>query len=245
VASHLIFTDLDGTLLDHDTYSYEEARPALNRLRELAIPLMIVTSKTRAEVARLRTELALPGEDITENGAESRGYAWLCQQLESLSAETGVPVRGFHQMTPEEISRAAGLSLEVARLASQREQAEPFQILDEGGSSRLLAAIESRGLRWTRGGRFHHLFERGGKGDAVRKVLARNPGVRTLGLGDAPNDIEFLRAVDTAIIVRSPRADAVAAELPGASITPVPGPAGWNQAVLQWTSSPAQSAYRP
>lgn len=35
---YLVFTDLDGTLLDHDTYSWEAARPALDRLKRQQVP---------------------------------------------------------------------------------------------------------------------------------------------------------------------------------------------------------------
>ena len=34
----VLFTDLDGTLLDRDTYSWEAARPALDRLIQKGIP---------------------------------------------------------------------------------------------------------------------------------------------------------------------------------------------------------------
>ena len=53
----LVFSDLDGTLLDHATYSFEPARPALDRLRNLGIPLILTTSKTAAEVAGLHAAL--------------------------------------------------------------------------------------------------------------------------------------------------------------------------------------------
>ena len=42
-----IFSDLDGTLLDHDTYGYEPARPALALLGRKNIPLILCSSKTR------------------------------------------------------------------------------------------------------------------------------------------------------------------------------------------------------
>ena len=53
----VIFSDLDGTLLDHQTYSPAPARPALEALRARAIPLVLCTSKTRAEVERHRQDL--------------------------------------------------------------------------------------------------------------------------------------------------------------------------------------------
>ena len=40
----MVFTDLDGTLLDHDTYAFDAARPALAALTARAIPVVPVTS---------------------------------------------------------------------------------------------------------------------------------------------------------------------------------------------------------
>jgi len=63
----VVFTDLDGTLLDEETYSWEAAEPALAMLRERGIPWVMVTSKTRAEVEVLRERM---GEDVA--GVEER-----------------------------------------------------------------------------------------------------------------------------------------------------------------------------
>lgn len=53
----LILTDLDGSLLDADTYGYEAARPALKSLRDRGIPLIFCSSKTFAEVEPIRHEM--------------------------------------------------------------------------------------------------------------------------------------------------------------------------------------------
>jgi len=63
----LVFTDLDGTLLD-DGYQWEAARPALELLRAREIPVVLCTSKTRAEVLPLREDLGLRDPFIAENG---------------------------------------------------------------------------------------------------------------------------------------------------------------------------------
>ena len=55
----LVFTDLDGTLLDHDTYGWEAASPALAQCRERGIPIVLVSSKTRAEMDNLRRRMGL------------------------------------------------------------------------------------------------------------------------------------------------------------------------------------------
>ena len=64
----LVFTDLDGTLLD-DAYGFAGAEPALAQLAEQHIPLILATSKTRAELTGLAAQLpGVPGL-IFENGA--------------------------------------------------------------------------------------------------------------------------------------------------------------------------------
>ncbi|SFM62102.1 HAD hydrolase family protein [Methanolobus profundi] len=47
---YIVFTDQDGTLVDHDTDSYEAALPAIGMLKEKGIPLVFCTSKTKAEI---------------------------------------------------------------------------------------------------------------------------------------------------------------------------------------------------
>ena len=48
--SYLIFTDLDGTLLDHFSYSHAPADQLIPVLQHAGIPIIINTSKTFAEV---------------------------------------------------------------------------------------------------------------------------------------------------------------------------------------------------
>ena len=64
----LVYTDLDGTLLDHNTYSFLSARPALNQLRFQRISLIFVTSKTRSEVEGWRERLNNQDPFVVENG---------------------------------------------------------------------------------------------------------------------------------------------------------------------------------
>ena len=75
--SWILFTDLDGTLLDAGTYSWDAARPALERLEALAIPWILCTGKTRAELAPLRRAMGHRHPCIIENGGAiliPRGY---------------------------------------------------------------------------------------------------------------------------------------------------------------------------
>jgi mannosyl-3-phosphoglycerate phosphatase len=258
VSRLVIFTDLDGTLLDLETYSFAPARPALSELLHRRVPLVICTSKTRAEVAPLRRRLKNRHPFIVENGGGiviprgyfgpgvasrvelGRPYSEIRAALEDFVRRSRVRVRGFHQMTPQQIAKATGLLVAEARLAKKREYDEPFRFLSGGPAARARFARLARrsGFDFTTGGRFWHLFSGSDKGLAVRQLIqlyGRLGPIRTLALGDAANDLPMLRAVDRAVLL--PRPDGrfdrtVMRSLPGIARASAPGPVGWNEAVL-------------
>ncbi len=258
----LIFTDLDGTLLDQDTYSWEPARPALNRLRRHGVPWVLVTSKTRAEVEFWRRCLGNEHPFVVENGGAAfvplgyfrfavpgarrrdsyeaiewgTNYGQLVAGLQEASRMSRCRVRGFHEMTPEEVAALCGLPLQLAVLAKQREYDEPFLILDPDRAGALAAAIEDQGRHLTRGGRFWHILGANDKARAVAALTALfelgDTPVRTIGLGDALNDASFLNTVAAPVLIRSPQAAELKARVSHGLVTDRPGPEGWNEAIL-------------
>jgi mannosyl-3-phosphoglycerate phosphatase len=195
----VVFTDLDGTLLDADTYRYDAARPALDRLRAQAIPLIICTSKTRAEVGPLRIKLENRDPFIVENGGalyipdgyfkaplpgSSRRdgyrvlemgvpYPRLREALRLIERQVGVALVGCGDMTVEEIMLVTGLAQPDAERARQREYDEPFRI--EGAGAPLEGVCETArqlGLAVIPAGRFLHLVGGIDKGRACRALIA-------------------------------------------------------------------------
>ena len=65
----LVVTDLDGTLLDFDDYSFDAAKPALNMLKKSRVPVVCCSSKTSGEVIAARKKLRINDPFISENGA--------------------------------------------------------------------------------------------------------------------------------------------------------------------------------
>ncbi|MFC1529469.1 HAD-IIB family hydrolase [Gemmatimonadota bacterium] len=65
----MIFTDLDGTLLDFESYEPGPAAAAVALCRQAGVPVIPATSKTAVEVIRLRESLDLESPFIVENGA--------------------------------------------------------------------------------------------------------------------------------------------------------------------------------
>lgn len=267
VDCRLVVTDLDGTLLDEDTYGVAPARPALDALRVHRIGLVLCSSKTRAEMEPVARDLHLETSLIVENGgaliipagafpilppgARRDGQrvvvplgsprSELLAALPDVAGSAGVAVRPFAIMSTEEVAELTGLSPEAAAQAQRREWDEPFVIqteTDPGTEDRLEAAARRHGMRVTRGGRFHHLTGPTDKGAALRALLpllSLDAHGRTVGLGDAANDLPMLRAVDRPIVMprRHGGIDAtLAAALPDAERARAAGPGGWAAAVL-------------
>ncbi len=193
----VIFTDLDGTLLDRNTYSFEPAQPALHLIRQQEIPLILSSSKTRAEIEFYRKELENGHPFISENGGAvvvpkdyfsfrfpydretdrffvlelGIFYPRIIEILNSVKKETGISMKGFSDLTEKEISSLCALDSKKAELAKKREYDEPFLI--EGGEKEIEIVrrkIEEKGMTHAWGGRFHHLLGNNDKGKAVEML---------------------------------------------------------------------------
>jgi len=239
----VFFTDLDGTLLDHHSYSWDAAKQGLEAAMRAACPVVIVSSKTRAEIKPLHQAMGLMSYPyIVENGGAiyfpdgdplrlGAAYPELLASLGRAALMSGAVVRGFAQMTVAEVAARTGLPLRTAALAHQREFDEPF-VVESGDEAALAAAIRALGLECTRGGRFHHILGRSSKADAVERVMERYPGAQFIGLGDGLNDVGFLKRCDHAWLLPSTQTESLRALLPEARIAPEAGPRGWSAAIL-------------
>ena len=142
-------------------------------------------------------------------------------------------------METAEISRLTGLGPEDSRLAAQREFDEPFLARLRGPSDELVLekAAAGRGLGLSRGGRFHHLYRHGGKGNAMERLADwymkyAGPAV-TAALGDSPNDFAMLERADHPVLVKSERSfPELSGRIQRLTITSENGTAGWNTAVM-------------
>lgn len=257
----VIFTDLDGTLLNHEDYSFEEARPSLERIGKSGIPLIVATSKTRPEVELLQREIGIREPFIVENGGgiffpcgyrnftitggERSGDYTLIRvgthytAVRDFLAKIGkrFDIRGFGDLSPGEVAVLAALSPARAELAKRREFTEPF-LLGRPDNIEPLREIAGReGLKITRGGRFYHLIGiRQDKGEAVRivcDIFRKNTGdaFMTIGLGDSENDLPMLEQVDIPVLIPHPNGSGLNIRLPRLIRAKEPGCRGWNETV--------------
>jgi mannosyl-3-phosphoglycerate phosphatase len=257
----LIFTDLDGTLLDHHSYSFKGAEEALQRLRRHSIPIILTSSKTRAELETLQEKLGLNEPFISENGGGvfiPSDYAMLdTTAFEKLgdyygkqfgrpyrniraifeTVQSKYNIKGFGDMTVEETMQVTGLLKSEALLARQREFSEPFRFQAEPRLQELKEEVADHGLTVTRGGRFYHLLAAGqNKGLAVTQTThlfqAGFPDkIVTVGLGDAENDYLMLKVVDIRVLIPRPDGSYENMDLPHLRKPAYPGSKGWGAAI--------------
>ena len=264
----IIITDMDGTLLEAGSYSFDTALPALELVRERNVPLVVCSSKTRTEIEHYRERFGNTDPFISENGgalfvpkghfkdkapppasaAEEEDaryrivrlgakYEDLRRVISELQDE-GFGVRGFGDMTAEEIALTTGLPENEAVMAAKREFDEPFVFNgNDAMKEKLVIAVREKGFSITRGW-FYHILGPSDKGGAVSlliKMYRKEFGkVRTVGLGNSLNDVPMLRCVDHPVVV----------EKSGGGYDPCfagenfkrakgVGPEGWNRAVIE------------
>lgn len=188
----LVVSDLDGTLLDHFSYAYGPAMPALHRLRQLGIPLVLNTSKTRAELLPLRQQLGNGDPFIVENGSAvfiprnyfsatlpdttlrddcdcrlfGASYSSILQRLKPLRER--YRFESFCDWDQAELMEHTGLGADEAGRALAREFSEPLLWRDsQGALADFRQELASRELTTLQGGRFLHVLGACDKGQSL------------------------------------------------------------------------------
>jgi mannosyl-3-phosphoglycerate phosphatase len=259
----IIITDLDGTLLHPKTYSFDAALPALQLIKEKGIPLILCSSKTRAEIEVYREKLRNNHPFISENGGgifipegyfkfEIEGeiknnyrmitlgkpYNEIRRIFLEVRKRLGVGARGFGDMDAKEIAVLTGMQIKDAVLANKRDFDEPFIFEEEYPRIQdFLHAIENAGFHWTQGSYFHILGDND-KGKAVKilqQFYKKKFGeVKTIGLGNNLNDLPFLREVDVSVLVKNEDSSYdERVSLPNLIKADGIGPEGWNKEMLK------------
>ena len=244
-----IVTDLDGTLLDANAFTFDAIHKDIIDLIEKGIEFIPVSSKTRMEMMSFCSDLGVTTPFIYENGA---GFSTNGEASNQTDIIVGMPldelVGMWNSAIPDELkatcqflstlsldecSAILGLSGERLRLALKRSFTALFTF---NGNETALAALyhhaESAGLRLQKGGRVFCLSGMHDKASFIeflRQENERQPKKLILAFGDASNDIPMLNAADIACIIPSPTGK----QLPPEVITTTkitasqPAPLGW------------------
>lgn len=191
----LIFTDMDGSLLDHYSYSHAPADKLLLKLEEEKTPVIPCTSKTFAELLLLRDDLNNNHPFIVENGAAvfipenyfnnqpentvtkdgfwikkfTRERSYYQSLIDELRPKFDNGFITFSNCTTTQLSQMTGLSEREAKLAADRSFGEPVAWLSGDEEKKdFIAQITARGATVLQGGRFLHISGDCDKGKALR-----------------------------------------------------------------------------
>lgn len=258
----LIFTDLDGTLLNHHDYDFSDASPALDFINKQKIPLIIATSKTFSEVVKLQKKLGILQPFIVENGAGmfipsqcvlakedwhkdekewikvSQSKSYLESRLFLNTHKEQYGLRGFGDMELDEIMALTGLKQECAQDAKKRDFTEPFLIEDTLKIPALTQEANGLGFDIVKGGRFFHLISKNhDKSTAMQNLITLyeeyyQHTFSTIALGDSDNDFTMLEHAEYSVLI--PKHDGTYAPFITKDLIKAPfsGPKGWNSSIL-------------
>ncbi|MFO7662302.1 MAG: HAD-IIB family hydrolase [Chloroflexota bacterium] len=207
MARIIIFSDIDGTLIDFEQYSFAETAGTVAAVVGRGVPLVLCSSKTRTEQAALREALGIPDPFIVENGSAifiqpgTFDFDFPHRRLDGFQViETGLPagqirtalaaagqatgleLRGLDALSVTEVAQATGLDEAAAARARQRDYSETIVTpLTSADLATVRASPPMRRLNIVSGGRFHTVTGSGADKGAAVKILA---GLYRRQLGD-------------------------------------------------------------
>lgn len=254
----VVITDLDGTLLDATSGSVAASLPAFRWLKKQHIPVVFCSSKTRSEQESLQKDLGVRDPFIVENGGAvlipPETFAdsgpdlneirlgppaeKIRHGLTEVATSLGMEFEGTWNVSDQRFAAFTGLSGPQIERARQRWYSETiFRPVFSGDELRALnERLGAFGLVATPGSRFLTVTgRRVSKGRAVTELLdlyRRHYGVvRTVGLGDGPNDESMLGQVDEAFLVQQRAGHWARMKVDRLCRIDRVGPAGWQAAI--------------
>ncbi|MEO0835232.1 MAG: HAD-IIB family hydrolase [Cyanobacteria bacterium J06642_3] len=242
---YIVVTDLDGTLLDHQTYQFDAAKNAIRELRARKIPLILNSSKTQAEILEIRQQLNNQEPFVCENGGILCGIAGIqhlamprsqfLSDLATIKAKLNLKYQGFAEATVDEVMSWTGLSASDAENAMARDATEPLLWQDTESAlddfRRELAKIQ---LQCVKGGRFHHVmgfFSKASCFDQLKQHYAQiwQEEVGIVALGDSPNDLPMLEQANYAVVIPNAKGNKLKLKQSAAYFAGQLAPDGWQE----------------
>jgi len=197
----VVFTDIDGTLIDLISGKYGESDKLIYTLRENNIPIVLCSAKTFAEQNKIRDDLGLMDPFIVENGGaiiipknyfdfqfdieqtrikEEQGYIIIelgestreiRTKLAEIKKKLKIEFKGVADVSIEELSRLATMPIEYAKRMSEREYGETILQIKKSDIPRFTTSIEKMGIKVIHGGRFFDVTIGTDKGKAVSILI--------------------------------------------------------------------------
>lgn len=224
----IIFTDLDGSLLNHSSFKFDEIKNYIRDCLKKGIKIIPNTSKTALEIEDFINKLNYKVPFISENGStihnlniynsDLPGQIKLARSKDEIQ---GIINKNFgnkqlsscnflDDMKTSEQSKVLGLSNINLQTALKRKNTV---LLDFKGSEiekkNLKSFCKELGLSFNEGSRVVSIGDKVDKASAMKKVLdllsnlEEFKNIYTIGVGDSLNDLEMLNNVQFPCLIKN------------------------------------------
>ena len=252
--SVIIFTDLDGTLLNRDTFKFDEIKDYIKSLISEGIIIIPNTSKTEVEIEDFNKKLDLNLPFISENGSAIFGLDNINKNFPNnivLSREKEITLKVFQKEVPDSLRSKCkliskmerktqreifGLSDKNLRNVLNRNYSTP--ILFKGNSEQkkdLFKIVKNIGLSLHEGGRVMNICDNVSKLKAMNRVIKiikkTEDEVKTIGVGDNYNDLDMLRNSNIACLVFNDQFLMEPININNCLVSKQSAPLGWEEVV--------------
>ncbi|HZA61363.1 MAG TPA: HAD-IIB family hydrolase [Nitrososphaeraceae archaeon] len=191
----VIFTDIDGTLIDINTGEYQGTIKLVCILKNNNIPVILCSAKTWSEQNKIREDIGLNEPFIVENGGAliipkgyfnfsfntpiskvKQGYSIIelgksaieiRTKLDEIRKKYKIDFLGVSDVSLNELAKMTGLSKDYARRMAQREYGETIIKINKNDLERFIKIANGMGLKLIHGGRFFDITVGNDKGKAV------------------------------------------------------------------------------
>ena len=247
----LIFTDLDGSLLDKETFKFDVIKDYFKELVRNGIIIIPNSSKSEAELLDFNEQNNLDLSFITENGSSIHGLNKIHHNLpdkiiisrtineirnvyeENISLDFKNKTTHILELEIEVQQKILGLPLDKIKLAIKRDHSLPIKFNGtEIEKKEFTKILKNSGLTIQTGGRIMNVCDNVDKSKAVSKVLQLirkqlDDEVITIGVGDNENDIEMIEQTDYPCLVKNDNFDSSLINIDNLIKSSEPSPLGW------------------
>ena len=251
----LIFTDLDGSLLDRDTFKFDKISKFIKDLISKGIFIIPNSSKTKVEIEKFNNDLDEDLPFVVENGAAIYNLNLINSSFPekiSLSREINEIIEIFDNkisskykskckfikdLTSDKQSEIFGLPKDKVKLAINREYTIP--LIFEGSKIQktdLFKSVNNVGLSLQEGGRVINLCDKISKSKAMKNVVKifkkiSKEELITIGVGDNFNDLDMLKNSDIPCLVFNDKFTMEKININNCLVSKKPAPEGWEEVV--------------
>ena len=251
----LIFTDLDGSLLNRENFEFGSIKNFLKELLSNDIFIIPNSSKTAKEIVNFNDELEERLPFIAENGSSIHDLNLINSNFPEkiiLSRDISELLEIFNNKVPNNLRlkckflkdlskkeqlNILGLPTDKIKYAIKRDYTVPFKFEgDKNQREKLQKCIQSSGLTLQEGGRVINLCDKVSKSKAMKNVVkvfqkVEKDKLITIAVGDNFNDLDMLRNSDFPCLVFNDKFTLEKININNCIVSKKPAPEGWEEIV--------------